>query len=233
MTPLAREARADTGMLIATCVASVMATAALAVSLFQLWYSTFRVVEEAGVAVVRHAETEASDGTITETVWLAFSNTGTRPFWVTQAPLWAYTNPGPGIGIAPLDRTDLNKQTQPTAVEPGKLAVIAVSGPIDDVARRETLTQIGADPKELEVRLFANVVAVNPSGQYTNGASKCIRLIFKEGKFHNASVDPGFVRLQALGGPNAAAPQDGPCGPIILALNQTPPPFPGPVSSTR
>ena len=172
---------------------------ALVLSIVPFAYGTWPAREDASVAIVRWVTPFTPDGVLHPQAWLAVANRGNRDIVVLQSP-FMYQASRETMAFA--DDTPLEKQSEPTVIEPGKSAVVRVSTEItsSDVHRAQMVPdQRRSDEKgsKAVVKLAVNVIVAHPSsGGFSSAITNCIRVLMYESDPVKSEVDPSFVHLQ-------------------------------------
>lgn len=198
-------------------VVALSAAVTLIIVLIQ-WYDARWARESASLAVARASFERNSDGGATVSVWLALIDSGNRNLLVTQSRLDLRVPGAPNGQID--DQLPMRDQSEPTLVEPGKLAVLKLSRRLS--AQDLSSAQLPAskdygltatDGRDHVIQLTGFVVVINPSGEYTAAQSRCIRVPFIGSTDLRLFPNPRPVSLIAFFRPGTTdpAPQKYPC----------------------
>jgi hypothetical protein len=172
---------------------------ALLFSIIPFVYSTWPAREDASVAIVRWVTPFTPDGVMHPQAWVAVANRGNRDIVVLQAP-FMYQASRETMAFA--DDTALEKQSDPTVIEPGKSAVIRVSTEItSSVVQKAQMVpdQRRSDEKgsKAVIKLAVNVIVAHPSsGGFSSAITNCLRVLMYESDPVKSEADPNFVDLQ-------------------------------------
>ena len=174
---------------------------ALVLSILPFSYSTWPVREDASVALVRWITPLTPDGVLHPQAWLAVANRGNRDIVVLQAPFMYQAS---RTTMAFADDTPLEKQSDPTVIEPGKSAVIRVFA--DMPKALVTRATIAADQRRSDeagskavIKLAVNVIVAHPSsGNFSTALTNCLRVMLYEARPINSEADPQFVKLESF-----------------------------------